>query len=244
MSALRIHVARKAYGKHASAPVAIEALRFELGQSEFVSVVGPSGCGKTTLLNIIAGLDQHFDGHVEFAAGPQHQPRLGYVFQEPRLLPWRTVRENLLLTLPRGAPPQRVDALLQAVGLTGNANQYTALLSLGMQRRVAIARAFAAEPDLLLLDEPLVSLDAPTSRRIRELLITMWQLRPCTVLLVTHDLREAIALSDRILFLTPPPTQLAADVAVDLPRTRRDDEAVDEYRQRILLPMPELQALI
>ncbi|MFM8330100.1 MAG: ABC transporter ATP-binding protein, partial [Candidatus Methylumidiphilus sp.] len=163
MSRIDIDIARKAYparhgqGEH----VAIENLRIELAAGEFVCLVGPSGCGKTTLLNIVAGLDRQFDGAIATDSG-ERAPRIGYVFQNPRLLPWRTVRQNIDLALPPGADGGDVAHLLEAMDLTAWQGQYPQKLSGGMSRRVALARAFAVRPTLLLMDEPFVSLDQPT----------------------------------------------------------------------------------
>lgn len=244
MSDLEVEVRLKRFGAVAEAPghVALENLSLTVGHAELVCLLGPSGCGKTTLLNIIAGLDRDFEGRL---ALPRHggsgDPVLGYVFQEPRLLPWRTVRQNLELVLPPGRRGSGiVDDLLAAAGLSGFAEAYPQRLSLGMTRRVALVRAFAVEPDLLLMDEPFVSLDAPTARQLRRLLIEIWQRRPTTVLFVTHDLREAIQIADRILLLSPAPGRLVADIPVELPRSARDDEAaVEAFRRRLIDERPE-----
>lgn len=233
---IEIHIQRKAFAKHgrASPHIAIEDLHLTLRENEFVCLVGPSGCGKTTLLNLIAGLDRDFEGRIDFNL-PQ-PPRLGYVFQEPRLLPWRTVRENLELVLPRGHNPEIVTELLEITGLARFQHTYPQRLSLGMSRQVALARAFAIEPDLLLLDEPFVSLDAITAEKMRRLLQKLWRQRPPTVLFVTHDLREAIALADRLVFLTSSPTHADRDFVIPIARQARDEATVEALR-RDLLPL-------
>ncbi len=246
MTDIDIHVRRKAFpasGKQAE-HVAIKDLRLSLKAGEFVCLVGPSGCGKTTLLNILAGLDRDFEG--EIAPDPKQQMlSVGYVFQNPRLLPWRTVRENIELAQQPGQSPEPIAHLLAAMGLKHAQHQYPERLSLGMSRRAALARAFAIQPDLMLMDEPFMSLDAPTARRIRRLLISLWQERPHSVLFVTHDLREAITLGDRLLFLAPPPTRVIAALTVDIARTRRDqEEAIESFRRRLIADYPQLEFLL
>jgi NitT/TauT family transport system ATP-binding protein len=184
-----------------------------LGRREIVALVGPSGCGKTTLLRIVGGLDRAFEGSLEWADGAP--PRIGTVFQEPRLLPWRTARQNLLLA-QRTAHPELVGDLLRILDLSAFQQAWPNTLSLGMARRVAIARAFAIEPNLILLDEPFVSLDAESSGRGQALLLTAWSARPTAALLVTHDRAEAFALADRILVLGGSPTRVAEEIVVPL----------------------------
>ncbi len=227
---IEIHAKRFPSQGDAGAHLAIADLRLTLKQNEFVCLVGPSGCGKTTLLNIIAGLDPEYEGRIDFHLATP--PMLGYMFQEPRLLPWRTVRQNLELSLPPRTEPVIIDELLEMTGLTAFQHSYPQRLSLGMSRRVALARAFSLQPHLLLMDEPFVSLDAATAERMRILLLRLWKHRPHTILFVTHDLREAIALSDRIVFLTPSPTRVEREVRLPLPRAKRGTEAMEAlYRE-------------
>ncbi|HKV00201.1 MAG TPA: ABC transporter ATP-binding protein [Vineibacter sp.] len=238
MTALAIDIREKRYPAvgRAGANLALQALRFEVARGELVCIVGPSGCGKTTLLNIIAGLDHAYSGQVTLPPASDGRPPIGYVFQNARLLPWRTVLENIELALPQGAGHrQRVLDLLAATGLGDVAHVYPERLSVGMGRRVALARAFAIDPQLLLLDEPFVSLDEPTADRLRQLLIEIWQRQPTTVLFVTHDLREAILLADRIILLSPPPARVAASIPIPVPRDARgSDTTVDTVRRQIL----------
>ncbi len=246
MNRIEIDIRKKAYpARHGHREhVAIWNLRIELSAGEFVCLVGPSGCGKTTLLNIISGLDRQFEGRIATDAG-EGTPRIGYVFQNPRLLPWRTVRENIDLALPAGEDGEDVDHLLDVMDLAQWQSQYPQKLSGGMARRVALVRAFAIRPTLLLMDEPFVSLDAPTARRIRQLLVRVWQDRPHTVLFVTHDLREAIALADRLVFLSGPPAAVLHELIVDIPRAERDDEAIVEaFRNHLIAGHPEIRALL
>jgi NitT/TauT family transport system ATP-binding protein len=197
---LRVDVRRKIVPARPGPRVIIEDLRFELHAGEIVALVGPSGCGKTTTLRIVAGLDRDFDGEVRWSAGTT--PRIGTVFQEPRLLPWRTVRQNIALVRP--LDPAIAGPLLAELGLAHAGGLYPTALSLGMARRVALARAFAVAPDLLLLDEPFVSLDPAMAETGRQVLMRAWSARACAALLVTHDMAEAAALADRILLLPGP----------------------------------------
>jgi ABC-type nitrate/sulfonate/bicarbonate transport system ATPase subunit len=225
----------------AQSHVALAELSLQVAAGEFVALVGPSGCGKTTFLNIVAGLDRDFAGDIRLAPRPDGQPaRVGYVFQEPRLLPWRTVYENIALVLP----PQGdaiVKDMLQAVGLPKEQDLYPPQLSVGMSRRVSIARAFAIEPDLLLMDEPFVSLDHDTVEQLRDLLLKLWHARPTTVLFVTHDIREALVLADRLVLLSGTPGHVVADVPVSLARNRRHSSAdIELLREEILRHHREL----
>jgi NitT/TauT family transport system ATP-binding protein len=190
----------------------LKDVRFALAEREILAVVGPSGCGKTTLLKIIDGLDVDFAGTIAWT-GPA-KPRIGTVFQEPRLLPWRTVRQNVDLVLPAGSDPEATGELLRALELWAMRDAYPKQLSLGMARRVAIARAFAIRPEIVLLDEPFVSLDPVMAERSRGVLLSAWTLRPTAALLVTHDMEEAVALADRIIMLADQPAHVVADIAV------------------------------
>jgi NitT/TauT family transport system ATP-binding protein len=222
----------------------ISNLNLALYSGEFVCLVGPSGCGKTTLLNIIAGLDHDYQG--EIVLGEQHcSPKIGYIFQNPRLLPWRTVRENIELALPNGQSTEIIDTLLQSMNLLHIQHVYPERLSLGMCRRVSIIRAFAVDPDILLLDEPFVSLDPPTARKVRALLVKLWAERPHTVMFVTHDLREAIALADRLVFLSTSPMTVISEIPVPIPRNQRDEEdAVETFRQQLMSDYPAINKLL
>jgi NitT/TauT family transport system ATP-binding protein len=209
--------------------VALRDLRFSVRPGEFVCVLGPSGCGKTTLLNIIAGLDSDFSGKVNGGGKPGiASPVIGYVFQTPRLLPWRTVAENIQLVLRPGQSTGIVDELLSMTGLSQFRDTYPERLSVGMSRRIALVRAFAVEPDLLLMDEPFVSLDESTAQKLRQMLLAIWQRRPTTVVFVTHDTREAVLLADRIVRLTASPGTVDKIITVDVPRQQRGDSGTVE----------------
>ena len=247
MSDIRISIANKTYVlEHDTDQFhhAIAELNFTVHPNQFVCLVGPSGCGKTTLLNMIAGLDRYFDGQIDM--GREHiTPSIGYVFQNPRLLPWNTVRQNIELVFDEPPPATLIDSLLESMQLLDAQHQYPERLSLGMQRRVAIIRAFAINPDILLMDEPFVSLDAPTARQVRSLLYSLWQKRPHTVLFVTHDLREAIALADRLIFLSSAPMRILSDIEVSIAREERHDESrIEGFREQLLQNHPEIGGLL
>ena len=240
MTALRIQHLKKDHGRG----LVIDNLHLTVDSGEFVCLVGPSGCGKTTLLQLIAGLDRHYSGDIEISQRDPKALRIGYASQEPRLLPWRTVRDNLSLALPAGMDPARINALIDTVGLDAVADEFPETLSVGMSRRVSLVRAFAIDPDLLLMDEPLVSLDAPTARRLRSWLLGLWQKRPHTVLFVTHDLREAIEIADRILFLSAAPLKVLADIRVTIERQNRNPEAIEAFSAHLRTCHPNLDALL
>ncbi len=232
---LSVRIDRKAYRKGSGdgERLAIEGLAFTAPPGQFVCFVGPSGCGKTTMLNIVGRLDSDADAEIRVGEG---EARVAYMFQTPRLLPWATVRDNVNLVLPREvAASGRGEALLERMELGDSLDEFPNRLSGGMQRRVALARAFVTDPDLLLLDEPFVSLDGPVANRLRGILLDLWRARPTTVLFVTHDLREAIYLGDRILFLSRGPSRIILDVAVPLRRPRDpEDPEIDRFRARLL----------
>jgi ABC-type nitrate/sulfonate/bicarbonate transport system ATPase subunit len=214
---LDVRIARKAYGAATRRP--LEVLRdiaFTLTRGELGVLVGPSGCGKTTMLRIIAGVDADYDGKV---VAPE-RGRLAMVFQEPRLLPWRTVEDNVRLVAPN-VDEATLATLFDVLELAQHRLHYPGELSLGLARRVALARAFAVEPDLLLLDEPFVSLDDALASKLRDELAILVEDRAVTTLLVTHDLDEAVGLADRLFLLSPRPAQVLAEVPIRIPRSRR-----------------------
>ncbi|NOQ63460.1 MAG: ATP-binding cassette domain-containing protein [Methyloprofundus sp.] len=244
MSQLNIKIQDKSYpqGAKKAPKQVIKDLKITLGKDEFVCLVGPSGCGKTTLLNILAGLDNQYTGSVKLTP-EQLSPKVGYVFQNPRLLPWRTVLENLQLA--SNAKLETLDFLLESMGLGAEKESFPEHLSLGMSRRISIIRAFATDPDLLLMDEPFVSLDPPTARQVRQLLVDLWRKRPHKVLYVTHDLREAISLADRLIFLDSQPMSVISEVVVNIPREQRMDEAtIEQFKQQLFVDYPEITKLL
>lgn len=246
MTEINLSIEQKKFPKlnQAQSENIISDLDLNIRSGEFVCLIGPSGCGKTTLLNLVAGLDENYQGKITFSA-PHNDCRIGYVFQNPRLLPWRTVRENIELVLPRQTASHTIDDLLASMKLTAVQDIYPQHLSLGMSRRVALVRAFAINPDILLMDEPFVSLDAPTARKIRKKLLTLWEQQFHTVLFVTHDLREAITLADRLIFLSTSPMTIVRDVKITVPRAQRfDDSQIESFRQELLSKYPDLTPLL
>jgi len=191
-------------------------IAFTLRAGEVGAIVGPSGCGKTTMLRIIAGLDRDYEGSI--ARPPDG--RLGMVFQEPRLLPWRSVDDNVRLVAPEIAAGE-LASLFEVLGLAGHRAHYPGELSLGLARRVALARAFAVNPVLLLLDEPFVSLDQPLAARLRDELVVLVDRYAVITLLVTHDIYEAVALADRLILLSARPARILADMPIATPRRLR-----------------------
>ncbi len=207
---------------------ALEEISFAVMPGEFVCLVGPSGCGKSTLLRALAGLQPPTQGRVWLDGQPVTAPnrQVGLVFQQANLMPWRTALGNVLLPLEISGAPKpralaRAQALLELVGLADFASTYPHDLSGGMAQRVAIARALAHDPEVLLLDEPLGSLDALTRERMGGELLRIWRTERKTMLMVTHSVPEAVFLADRVLVMSPRPGRLAAVVPVDLPRPRR-----------------------
>lgn len=185
-----------------------------IGAGEFVSLVGPSGCGKSTALRVMAGLVSASDGAVEF---PQGRPEIGFVFQEPTLMPWATALENARLALSlqgvaREEADARAGAQLAAVGLNGFENAYPRELSGGMKMRVSIARALAAQPKLLLLDEPFAALDEQTRGELNDDLIRLWREQGLTVVFVTHSVSESAYLSTRVVVMSPRPGRVVEDI--------------------------------
>jgi len=213
---------------------AIRDFVLDLKPESMTVLMGPSGCGKTTLLRIIAHLDDRFIGEVEFP----NDARIGFMFQEPRLLPWRTVRQNIELVAAPSFTADDLDKLAHAVGITEMLPRYPLELSLGLARRVALARAFSTRPDLLLLDEPFVSLDEKTADRLRRLLLEVWSARPTTAVMVTHNAREAILLADQLVLLAPRPTHVAAIETIDVPQAERDPKMIEALHTDLLERFP------
>jgi sulfonate transport system ATP-binding protein len=220
-------------GAEALAPIDL-AIR----PGEITALVGGSGCGKTTLLRLVAGLEAASAGAVRLdgQAILAPHPRIGVIFQEPRLLPWLTVAQNVGFGIA-GRPDRdrRVEEALLRMGLAGFGPRWPRELSGGQAQRVAIARALVAEPDVLLLDEPFSALDAFTRHSLHEHLIALWAAGRQTLLIVTHDVEEAVALADRVLVMQPRPGRIFADLAIGLPRPRdRVSDAFTAEKRRIL----------
>lgn len=242
MTELQIDIGDKTF---ANGTRAIKDLNFQAVAGQFTAIVGPSGAGKSTLLNIIAGLDDTFNGRVLFPG--DHPPHIGFMFQESRLLPWLTLQQNIELVIDglpedeRASAIGRIPLLLKHVGLIDFQHVYPRQLSIGMQRRASLVRAFVIQPQLLLMDEPFQSLDEPTANQLRDLLLELWRETGASVLFVTHNLREALALADRVLFLSPRPATVMLDysVAQKRPQQARGD-VVDQLHNELLRTHPEL----
>jgi NitT/TauT family transport system ATP-binding protein len=232
----------KEFGVGDERVVALEDVDLQVEGHVFVSVVGPSGCGKSTLLNILSGVETPSSGKVEVTQD-QEDARPGYVFQSSRLLPWRTVMDNLLFVQRDPSSKEareRCQRYLDMVHLGDKVNKYPAELSGGMQQRVGIARAFCIEPDVLFMDEPFSHLDAITARSLRRQLHGMWGETRKTVLFVTHDVGEAVELSNRILVFAKG-GRLVDDISVDLPFPRDpSDDEVAVAKAHVLRKFEEL----
>lgn len=206
--------------------VALDDVSFEAEGHTFVSIVGPSGCGKSTLLNILAGIDVPTSGQVGVLAGDK-PARVGYVFQAPRLLPWATILDNLTF-VQEGDDEGTVDRcreFLNLVGLHDVEKSYPGELSGGMQQRVGIARAFSIDPDVLLMDEPFSHLDAITGEELRKELHNIWMATKKTVIFVTHDISEAVELSNRVIVLAKGGRVAEiVDIPLPFPRDPADDQ--------------------
>ena len=235
-SLLKVQIDEKTYtGANGGKILALKDTRFSLTKNSFTVLFGPSGCGKSTLLRILAGLDPHYEGTVEW----QTPPKVGFVFQEPRLLAWRSVRENVMLSADPTFTTAEFDALMSAIGLTELVDNFPSELSLGLARRVGIARAFASKPNLLLLDEPFVSLDAPTAARLRQLVRELWIENPITAVMVTHDMREAVEMGEEVLLITSRPGKVRERLKI-LPSDRESEAAIEEKRAEVKARYPDL----
>ena len=227
---------------------ALAPIDMTVEQGEFVTLIGPSGCGKSTLFNIIAGVDEPSRGHlaIDGAQDAERTGKSGYMPQQPLLLPWRTVEENVMLGLdvrhvPRKQAQSDARELLKRFGLLEFAQHYPSTLSGGMRQRVALLRTVLFNRSFLLLDEPFGALDALTRLSLQMWLLDLWQSFSSSVLFVTHDVREAILLSDRIYVLSARPAHVLRVVEVNLPRPRRQEQLANE---RALQLEQELLALL
>ncbi|KIZ44497.1 MULTISPECIES: ATP-binding cassette domain-containing protein [Rhodopseudomonas] len=214
---LEVNITRKCYQNAAGeCTEVLSNLNFALASGEVGGVIGPSGCGKSTMLRILTGLDHDYQGTVNRPA----DARIGIVFQEPRLLPWRSVEDNVRLAAPRADEPG-LARLFAQLELTAHRNHFPHELSLGLARRVALARAFAVEPDILILDEPLASLDAALAATLRDQIAALVDSRAVTTVLVTHDIDDAVRLCDQLFFLSPRPGRVVATVPIGIARAAR-----------------------
>jgi len=215
--------------------VALDGLSFGVGQGEFVSLLGPSGCGKSTALRLTAGLLEPDSGTIDY---PDAKPQIGFVFQEPTLMPWADALANARLPLdlkrvPRADADAQAEAALARVGLEGFEHAYPRELSGGMKMRVSIARALAARPKLLLLDEPFAALDEITRTGLGEDLLRLWREDGLTILFVTHSVSESSYLSQRVLVMTPRPGRVSADIVLAAGRDTRLSPSTIEAQRNI-----------
>ena len=205
----------------------LDDISFNVAEGEFLSIVGPTGCGKTTFLNALSKLIPTTKGNI-FIDGEAADPKkhnISFVFQEPTCMPWRTVRKNVAYGMevkgfPKDKLAERLKYILELVGLTSTADLYPNQVSASMEQRIAVARAFAVNPDLLLMDEPYGQLDVKLRYYLEDELIRLWKTLKATVIFVTHNIEEAVYVAERILVLSTKPTKIKAEVKVDLPRPR------------------------
>jgi NitT/TauT family transport system ATP-binding protein len=223
--AIRISVRRA--GKRYDALEVFRAVDLEIGQREIVALVGPSGCGKTTLLRCVDGLIPLSEGEIAVDGAPMHEPRPGVamVFQHFGLFPWKTVYDNVAYGLrlggaPRGELAEKVPYFINLVGLRGFERAYPYQVSGGMQQRCGLARALATEPAVMLMDEPFAAVDAQTREILQFELLRIWDMRPMTMLFVTHSIEEAVLMGDRVVVLKGRPSSVSEIIDVDLPRPR------------------------
>lgn len=202
-------------------------ISFNVRQGEFLSIVGPTGCGKTTFLNCLSKLIPTSEGNI-YIDGEEADPKkhnISFVFQEPTCMPWRTVKENVAFGMevkhfPKEKLEERLKYILDLVGLTDTADLYPNQVSASMEQRMAVARAFAVDPDLLLMDEPYGQLDVKLRYYLEDELVRLWSTLKSTVVFITHNVEEAVYVAERILILSNKPTSIKAEVVVDLPRPR------------------------
>jgi NitT/TauT family transport system ATP-binding protein len=219
----------KVFYKKGSSVTALHDINMDIKDGEFVCLLGPSGCGKTTLLRILAGLESKSIGDFTIRRGEQDRPLQSMVFQERGIIPWLTVEENVafglkMRHLPKAFVKERTDYYLSKVGLDKFAKLYPKELSGGMKQRVSIARAFANDPEILLMDEPFAALDEQNKFILQEELLSIWSETKKTVLFITHSIDEALLLSDRILLMSSQPGKIVDELIVDMPRPRKMEE--------------------
>ncbi len=209
---------------------AVNNISFSVSKGEFLCIVGPSGCGKTTILQLLAGLLDNTSGEILLGGKPLKGPHrdISVVFQKSNLMPWRSVLKNVLLPLqiygtPAKEAKEKAGLYLEKVGLSEFANAYPKALSGGMEQRVAVARALVQNPRILLLDEPFGALDSFTREQLNLELLSLWRDQNITAIMVTHNIREAVLLADRVLVLSPRPASIYREIPVNLPRPRTGD---------------------
>ena len=233
---IRVNNLTKRFG----ALTVLDGINFTIKKGELLAIVGPTGCGKTTFLNCLSKLMPATEGDI-LIDGQEANPKkhnIAYVFQEPTCLPWRTVRENVAYGMevkgvPKAEREQRASDIMDLVGLSSCADLYPNQVSASMMQRIAVSRAFAVNPDLLLMDEPYGQLDVKLRFYLEDELVNLWQKLNSTILFVTHNIEEAVYVAERILVLTNKPTKVKAEIQVDLPRPRKliDPSFVELRRQ-------------
>ena len=233
---IRVNNLTKRFG----ALTVLDGINFTIKKGELLAIVGPTGCGKTTFLNCLSKLMPATEGDI-LIDGQEANPKkhnIAYVFQEPTCLPWRTVRENVAYGMevkgvPKAEREQRASDIMDLVGLSSCADLYPNQVSASMMQRIAVSRAFAVNPDLLLMDEPYGQLDVKLRFYLEDELVNLWQKLNSTILFVTHNIEEAVYVAERILVLTNKPTKVKAEIRVDLPRPRKliDPRFVELRRQ-------------
>jgi len=248
MAAVRVERAVKSFVREDGAEMRVlDGVTFEAKDKGITCLLGPSGCGKSTLLNAIAGLEKLDAGKVEFQKASMGNPKLGYVFQDPRLLNWKRVEGNMIfafkgMNVPRAEWRPRLDKYLGLVGLTDFRRQYPLFLSGGMRQRVGLARALAIEPEVLLMDEPFSKLDQLTARKLRRDTLDICARLNQTALLVTHDVEEAAYMGDRIVIFSARPARIVEVLDNPLPTAARDPDESEfiQFKKRLLNIVLEL----
>ncbi|WP_151736892.1 ABC transporter ATP-binding protein ['Paenibacillus yunnanensis' Narsing Rao et al. 2020] len=244
---LAIHEVSKTFYTDQQVTPVLDKISLNVQEGDFTAIIGPSGCGKSTLLKILAGLDAEYSGDVQLKGAPILRPsqEKGFIFQEHRLFPWLTVEKNIAADLSLRDPSVRkaVDELIGLVKLNGFEKAYPRQLSGGMSQRVAIARALLRKPAVLLLDEPFGALDAFTRSHMQEALHDIWRSNRTAMVLVTHDIDEAVFLSTRVIVMDARPGRIKATVPIDLPYPRsRASRSFTELRTRILNELEHREA--
>lgn len=244
MATVKINHVSKVFSSQGTDVHALNDVNLELDPHEFVAIIGPSGCGKSTLLKVVAGLDTNYEGTVELDGSPVTGPSIerGVIFQEHRLFPWLTVEKNIAADLSLKDPKVRkaVDEMIELVKLGGFEKSFPKQLSGGMSQRVAIARALIRSPKVLLLDEPFGALDAFTRNHMQEALLDIWRSNQTTMLLVTHDIDEALFLADRIVVMQSKPGRVKKIIPISMQHPRSHTSTTFlEYRKQVMEALSE-----